>query len=312
MFHTRDIYYTAWSRKAAHGICTVAALFVAVLTTVLLVFRWVPPPTTMFMVLEKVQLLRESVPDKTIHYDWVPYTRIHANMALAVIAAEDQTFREHWGFDVLSMKKVLQDHGRGKRLRGASTISQQTAKNLFLWPGRSYVRKAVEAFVTVMMETLWSKRRILEVYVNTAQMGPHIFGVGAASRIYFDTTPDRLSKRQAALLAAVLPNPRRFSAVKPSPYVQRRAAWILRQMELLGGLSAVNSLWHDDRDAEPLERTAIGLTNAPANAFVPGPLPPVLFPEPFDAPSVHQAVAPTGLPGSRPSRRFAASPADGA
>ncbi|MEJ5364866.1 MAG: monofunctional biosynthetic peptidoglycan transglycosylase [Desulfosoma sp.] len=262
-----------------------AVLVAAALVALILLLRWVPPPMTMFMLLEKLKALRENLPDKTIHYEWAPYTTIPAHVALAFMAAEDQTFPEHWGFDVASVKKALEDHERGKPLRGASTISQQTAKNLFLWPGRSFVRKALEAFVTVLLETLWSKRRILEVYVNTAQMGNRVFGVGAAARIFFNTTPGRLTKRQAALLAAVLPNPRRFSPAKPTPYVEKRAAWILRQMELLGGASFLESFWHAGK-AHGRQHTAPAFSCVPASAFVLEPPLPVLFPEPRGAPSV--------------------------
>lgn len=283
MFHTHHIYDRSWSRTAVRLGCGVAAFFAAVFVALILLLRWVPPPVTMFMLLEKLKTLRENLPDKTIHYEWVPYTGIPTHVALAFMAAEDQNFPRHWGFDVASMKKALEDHERGKPLRGASTISQQTAKNLFLWPGRSFMRKALEAFVTVLLETLWSKRRILEVYVNTAQMGPRVFGVGAAARIFFDTTPNGLTKKQAALLAAVLPNPRRFSAAKPSPYVHKRAAWILRQMDLLGGASSLKSFWHA-RKAHHLERTALAVSCVPANASVPEPPLPVLFPGRSDVP----------------------------
>jgi len=200
-----------------------------------LALKWLPPPFTAFMVQEKLAALLGDRPDRTIHYNWVPFEGISPHVALAVVAAEDQKFPVHFGFDLESIQKALEDRDRGKRLRGASTITQQVAKNLFLWPGRSYVRKALEAYFTVLIELLWHKRRILEVYLNVAQMGDRVFGVGAAAAVHFNTTPDRLSPRQAALLAAVLPNPRRFSPAKPSPYVRRRAAWILKQMRQLGG-----------------------------------------------------------------------------
>lgn len=199
-----------------------------------LALKWLPPPFTAFMVQEKLAALLGDGADRTIHYDWVPFEDISPDLALAVVAAEDQKFPVHFGFDVESILDALEDHEQGKRLRGASTITQQVAKNLFLWPGRSYVRKALEAYFTVLIELLWDKRRVLEVYLNVAQMGDRVFGVGAAAAVYFNTTPDRLSPRQAALIAAVLPNPRRFSPAKPSPYVRRRAAWILKQMRQLG------------------------------------------------------------------------------
>lgn len=311
MVQTHDICDALWSRTAVRFVCRTTVLFTAAVLALILMGRWVPPPTTMFMILERLKALREDLPDKTIHYEWVPYTDIPGHVALAFIAAEDQTFPDHWGFDAASMKKALEDHQRGKPLRGASTISQQTAKNLFLWPGRSFVRKALEAFVTVLLETLWSKRRILEVYVNTAQMGPRVFGVGAAARIFFGTTPDRLTKRQAALLAAVLPNPRRFSAAKPSPYVEKRAVWILRQMDLLGGTSALKSFWHAQK-AHPFERTAMAFSNVPASASVLEPPLRVLFPKHGGAPSALRGAVPIGPFRPHSLRRSGPSPEDGA
>lgn len=170
------------------------------------------------------------------HSDWVGMDEISPWMGVAAIAAEDQKFPEHWGFDVSAIEKALAHNERQEnRVRGASTLSQQTAKNLFLWDGRSWLRKGLEAGLTVGIETVWSKKRILTVYLNIAEFGEGTFGVEAASRRYFHKPASKLTASEAALLAAVLPNPIRFRADAPSGYVRSRQAWILRQMRQLGG-----------------------------------------------------------------------------
>ncbi|EPY7019631.1 TPA: monofunctional biosynthetic peptidoglycan transglycosylase [Klebsiella pneumoniae] len=170
------------------------------------------------------------------HSDWVAMDKISPWMGLAVIAAEDQKFPEHWGFDVSAIEKALAHNERHEtRIRGASTLSQQTAKNLFLWDGRSWLRKGLEAGLTVGIETVWSKKRILTVYLNIAEFGDGIFGVEAAAQRYFHKPASQLTPGEAALLAAVLPNPIRYRADAPSGYVRSRQAWILRQMRQLGG-----------------------------------------------------------------------------
>lgn len=172
------------------------------------------------------------------HSDWVDMDDISPFMGLAVIAAEDQTFPRHWGFDVAAIEKALSHNQRHEtRIRGASTLSQQTAKNLFLWDGRSWLRKGLEAGLTVGIETVWSKKRILTVYLNVAEFGTGVFGVEAAAQRYFHKPASKLTMSEAALLAAVLPNPIRFKADAPSGYVRSRQAWILRQMRQLGGES---------------------------------------------------------------------------
>jgi monofunctional biosynthetic peptidoglycan transglycosylase len=190
-----------------------------------LLLRGVPPPTSAFMLGNDIH---------PVHYDWVEWGRISPAARLAVVASEDQKFPEHWGFDFEAIDKALDHNERSRRVHGASTISQQTAKNLFLWSGRSYFRKGLEAWFTVLMEGLWPKQRILEVYLNIAQFGPDVFGVEAAAQSTFGKPASRLSTHEAALLAAVLPNPLRFSAGHPSPYVQERAADIEQQMQQLG------------------------------------------------------------------------------
>lgn len=175
-------------------------------------------------------------------YRWTDWEEIAPQAALAVIASEDQKFPYHSGFDVEAIQMALEDAREGGRLRGASTISQQTAKNLFLWPGRSFARKGLEAYLTVLIELCWSKQRIVEVYLNVAEFGGGLFGITAASEHFFGKTPSELTVDEAALLAAVLPNPARLRVEDPSPYVRERQAWIRRHMRQLGGVDLVAAL----------------------------------------------------------------------
>lgn len=193
--------------------------------------RWIDPPTSAFMLASRIGAARSY----QLRQQWVDYERISRHAPLAVIAAEDQRFPDHWGFDFKSIDDSIRGSRNGKRLRGASTITQQVAKNLFLWKRQSFVRKGLEAYFTVLIETLWSKRRIVEVYLNVAEFGPGIYGIEAASRGYFRKSAARLTAAEGALLAAVLPNPRRLKVQAPSAYVRRRQEWILWQMRGLGG-----------------------------------------------------------------------------
>ena len=195
--------------------------------------RWISPPTTAFML--RYRLVAADGVDSGPHYRWTDWEQMSPHVAMAVIAAEDQKFLGHHGFDVESMQDALADARRGGRLRGASTISQQVAKNLFLWPGRSFVRKGLEAYFTVLVEVFWSKGRILEVYLNVAEFGDGVFGIGAASERFFNTVPARIEADDAALLAAVLPNPSVLRIDRPSAYVRQRQSWIRAQMTQLGG-----------------------------------------------------------------------------
>jgi monofunctional biosynthetic peptidoglycan transglycosylase len=181
-------------------------------------------------------------PQKAIRYRWIGWGLIAPQMRLAVVAAEDQKFPHHWGFDFESMADAVEHKGARGRLRGASTITQQVARNLFLWPGRSYVRKGLEAYFTVVLELLWPKRRILEVYLNIAQFGDGIYGASAASGTFFGKRPMELQAQEAALLAAVLPNPIRLHIRNPSAYVRERAGWIEEQMAHLGGPAYLRNL----------------------------------------------------------------------
>jgi len=199
----------------------------------ILLFSFLPVPFSAVMVERQVGAWLRGDFSYVAHSDWVGHDEISPWMGLAVIASEDQKFPTHWGFDVAAIESVLDNSD--SRMRGASTLSQQTAKNLFLWDGRSWVRKGLEAGLTVGIETVWTKRRILTVYLNIAEFGPGIFGVEAASQHYFHKPASRLTAADAALLAAVLPNPIRYRAAAPSGYVRSRQQWILRQMRQLGG-----------------------------------------------------------------------------
>jgi monofunctional glycosyltransferase len=205
-------------------------LVVSFLTT--LVLRWFPLPATAVMMERRLDSWWNHRAYR-LDYQWTPLKQISPSAALAVIAAEDQNFTKHHGFDYQSIQKALDAHERGRRLRGASTISQQVAKNVFLWSGRSFVRKGLEAYFTILIELTWSKRRILEVYLNVVELGDGIYGVEAAGRRYFRKSAALLSPDEAALLAVVLPNPLRLKAGSPSEYVKERQTWILQQMQHL-------------------------------------------------------------------------------
>jgi monofunctional biosynthetic peptidoglycan transglycosylase len=199
------------------------------------VLRWLPPPVSTFMLIARISAWIEGDRNFRLNYRWTAWDDISPQAKLAVIAAEDQLFGDHLGFDYHAIEQAWRHNRDGKRVHGASTISQQTAKNLFLYPGRSYLRKALEAYFTALIEASWPKRRILEVYLNIAQFGKGIYGVAEAGRIFFGKPAARLEGSEAALLAAVLPNPILLKVDKPSPYLLRRRLWIIRQMRQLGG-----------------------------------------------------------------------------
>jgi monofunctional glycosyltransferase len=207
-----------------------------------LAFRWIDPPTSAFMIRERIIAPDAGAKTYAIRYRWVDWANTSPHLKVAVIAAEDQNFPAHYGFDLKSINDALVDRQRGRRVRGASTISQQVAKNLFLWPDQTWLRKGLEAYFTVLIETLWPKQRILEVYLNIAEFGRGVFGVGAASDVYFHKPAGRLSPYDAALLAAVLPSPKRMRVNAPSSYVRSRQQWILGQMRGLGGTALLQEL----------------------------------------------------------------------
>lgn len=198
--------------------------------TAVLAFRWIDPPASAFMV-------KDLVEDVNVKQQWVSIERISPSMVQAIIASEDQNFEQHYGFDVEAIEKALQHNERvsnfkksSRRIRGASTLTQQTAKNMFLWRSRSWVRKGLEVYFTVLMEVLWPKKRIAEVYLNTAEFGKGIYGVESAAKRYFGKRASELTLNESALLTAVLPNPKRFKVDSPSPYVLQRRDWIVNQV----------------------------------------------------------------------------------
>ncbi|ASF48670.1 monofunctional biosynthetic peptidoglycan transglycosylase [Methylovulum psychrotolerans] len=198
--------------------------------------RWLPPPTSGMMLYRHGEDLLAAGIFQAIDYRWTSLDNIASAAPLAAIASEDQNFFQHNGFDLASIEASLEVYNHGGKLRGASTISQQVAKNLFLTPSKNVVRKGLEVWFTLLLEMLWDKQRILEVYLNIAEFGDHIFGIEAASQHYFGIPAKQLSRQQAALLAATLPNPIKFRATQPSAYLLKRQQWILRQMQNLGGL----------------------------------------------------------------------------
>jgi monofunctional biosynthetic peptidoglycan transglycosylase len=209
-------------------------VFVGASVLAVLLLRWIPPPTSSFILQTQLREAAAGRSPLAVEHEWVSWERISPPMRLAVVASEDQRFPVHHGFDVESIQKALDEAERGRRVRGASTISQQVAKNLFLWPGKTWLRKGIEAYFTVAIETLWPKRRILEVYLNVAQFGDATFGVESAAQRFFHKPAARLTPYEASLLATVLPNPHLMHPDRPSGYVARRAAWVRRQMRQLG------------------------------------------------------------------------------
>ncbi|HVR81117.1 MAG TPA: monofunctional biosynthetic peptidoglycan transglycosylase [Luteimonas sp.] len=215
-------------------------LLLSVLQVLLL--RFVDPPFSTFMAARQLSAWGGGDWKFGVAYDWRDLDHIAPSLPLALVAAEDQNFANHYGFDFEAIEKARRHNARGRKLRGASTISQQVAKNLFLWSGRSWVRKGVEAWYTVLIETLWPKYRILEMYANIAEFGDGVYGAQAAARSFFGKDAARLSPAESARLAAVLPSPRRYNAAHPGAYVQRRSNAIQRQMRYIGGNDYLRSL----------------------------------------------------------------------
>lgn len=229
------------TKKKHIGLRIIKYLFVTIILVIvlflglLLSLRTVNPPFTSFTVREDWSALEKS--SYNLREYWVNYDNIPDHMKWAVIAAEDQLFWTHKGFDVKSIQEAWDDHQAGRRTRGASTISQQVSKNLFLSGSQSFTRKGIEAGITILIEFFWSKERILEVYLNIAEFGPGIFGVGKAADTYWNIDPSKITPDQAARLASVLPSPKRMRVEPPSPYAYQRSRWILRQMRQLTGVS---------------------------------------------------------------------------
>lgn len=216
-------------------LAALALLPLALTSLQVLLLRWVDPPTSAFMLGWRWEASQTEGAETSIDYRWKPLAEISPELPLALVAAEDQLFPQHSGFDHEAIQSALAGNREGGTIRGASTISQQTAKNLFLWSGRSWARKGLEAWYTVLLEALLPKRRILELYVNVAEFGNGIYGAEAAAQRFFNKPAASLSRGESARLAAVLPNPKRYSAQVPGDYVRSRSAWIERQMRQLGG-----------------------------------------------------------------------------
>lgn len=218
-----------WIRK-----CLLRLLIIFFSSTILavVVYRFVPVYLTPLMVIRCFEQKAAGEP-LALHHHWVPLSKMSPHMPVAAMAGEDQLFLQHHGFDYNAIEKAVEHNKRSKKTFGASTISQQTAKNVFLWPGRSWLRKGLEAYFTCLIEILWGKERIMEVYLNSVEMGPGIYGVGAVAKYHFDRQPRDLTRGNCALIAATLPNPLRFSSLHPSGYMYKRQRWIEGQMRNL-------------------------------------------------------------------------------
>ncbi len=222
-------------RRLLRLVIQAALAWVALTWLCVLLLRFVPPLTSAFMLERRLSASLHGERDFALKYQWTRLSKVSAELPIALVAGEDQKFPTHHGFDLQAIADALDEADEGERLRGASTISQQTAKNLFLWGGRSFVRKGLEAYFTVLLELTWPKQRILEVYLNIAEFGDGIYGAQAAAQQFFHKNAAQLTAHESALLASVLPNPRKLHADRPSPYVQHHSEWIERQVHQLGG-----------------------------------------------------------------------------
>lgn len=209
--------------------------FFAISILLVVVFKWVPIPYTPLMAIRALENKWEGK-DAVLSHDWMPLEEISPNLQKAVIASEDGNFLNHHGFDFQAMQKAFKNNQKGKRIKGGSTISQQTAKNVFLWQGRSYIRKGLEAYFTVLIELIWGKERIMEVYLNSIEMGKGVYGAEEASKHWYRKSAVNLTKREAAGIAAILPNPLKYKATNSSSYIERRKDKILRNMRHVGKL----------------------------------------------------------------------------
>jgi monofunctional biosynthetic peptidoglycan transglycosylase len=217
-------------------------LFAAASILQVAVLRFVDPPLSAFMVARQLEAWGEGDWRFLISYRWRDIEMMAPSLPVSMVAAEDQNFAEHGGFDLKAIQKARVNNAKGRKVRGASTISQQVAKNLFLWQGRSWLRKGIEAWYTLLIEMMWPKTRILEVYANIAELGDGVYGAQAAARRYWGKDAARLTADESARLAAVLPSPRRYDAKNAGPYVQRRARWIQRQVRQIGGAGYLQAL----------------------------------------------------------------------
>lgn len=219
---------TSKKKKVLRFFIRLMNYFIAFSIAWVLIYRFINPPVTWLMIQRNFE--NSEIPKKVIKRKWINYEDISRNLKLAAIASEDARFMQHSGFDTKAINQAFQRNQSGEPIRGGSTISQQTAKNVFLWPHRSWLRKGFEAWFTILIEALWGKERILEVYLNVIEMGPGVYGAEAAAQFYYDKSAISLTKRQAALLAAILPNPRVWSPNRPTNFINRKTNTILRYM----------------------------------------------------------------------------------
>jgi monofunctional biosynthetic peptidoglycan transglycosylase len=220
-------------RKISRWIWKAMLWFFGLSIVSVIIFKWVPIPFTPLMITRIIEFKLDGE-DAIYSHDWVPLEDISLNLQKAVIASEDGNFLKHSGFDFQAIQKAFKNNSKGRKLKGGSTISQQTAKNVFLWQGRSYVRKGLEAYFTVLIELIWGKERIMEVYLNSIEMGNGVYGAEAASQHWYRTNASNLTKNQAAGIASILPNPRKYKATNSSSYIERRKGKILRVMRQVG------------------------------------------------------------------------------
>lgn len=213
-----------------------------------IIFRWTPVPVTPLML---IRCMEQKSDGKTmkLEHDWVSLEKISPKLQLAVVCSEDQNYLKHFGFDWGAIEKAMKANENGKKIRGGSTITQQTAKNVFLWPGRSYVRKAFEAWFTLLIEIFWSKERIMEVYLNSIEMGNGVYGAEAAAHHWFKKPAVKLNKDESAAIASILPNPLRYSANPPTAYISKRKNWIKQQMSFWGNQLDYDK-YNDDEEKE--------------------------------------------------------------
>lgn len=239
-------------RRIVRILLRIVILFLIVSVGSTIVFRWVPVPFTPLMLIRCVEQKADGK-EMVLKHDWVSLENISPKLQLAVVCSEDQNYLKHFGFDWGAIQKAMKANESGKKLRGASTISQQTAKNVFLWPGRSYLRKGFEFYFTFLIEVFWSKERIMEVYLNSIEMGKGVYGAEAAAKFWFKKTAKQLNKDESSAIAAILPNPLKFVANPPSAYVSSRKSWIKQQMSFWGNQLDYNKYNDDEKEENQLK-----------------------------------------------------------
>ena len=222
-------------KKTIRFIWKMTLWFVGLSILSVFIFKWVPVPITPLMITRAIENKLDGK-EMLLSHDWEPLENISTNLQKAVIASEDGTFLSHYGFDFEAIQKAIKNNEKGKKIKGGSTISQQTAKNVFLWQGRSYLRKGLEAYFTVLIELIWGKERIMEVYLNSIEMGDGVYGAKAATQYWYRKNATDLSKNEAAGIAAILPNPRKYKATNSSSFINRRKDRIVKHMRYVGKL----------------------------------------------------------------------------